>query len=412
MFQVGAMIGVEVVNNGQPNMGGGQIHGKVYLQVDKEKVSALSLVLRFVGRELTLVAYESGEDSCNAYDSTDIVRVEANLAQFPTGEVTKGHFEFPFALVIPPNVPGSQGQVVGLNYFAIQYLLEAELVRPASMMNAKVLNGVEVLIMDPPVMEAPPVPSNVPPHILPVVSCSCFGTGHMQITALAGNTCLAMGEAFNLDYGVQNMSSSTVKGVDVMLVQVVRGRAKAHSFCLPTYIHRQRIIDDDVPSAQTKQKSQGCQRVPGQNGAPLLKKLIIKVPLCRPTYTGRIGSVTHMLIVQAITPTCTANPLIEVPMRIFSSRARAMFQNMVPTMEVPFQYPDDWQAQNMSGPMTFAAEIGMPAPGPAQCAFFAGNAQISQASPTQTLEVNVHSVHFLLQQLQGSNQFLEVSIVR
>lgn len=82
MLQVGAMIGVEVVNNGQPFFGGGQMQGKVYLQVDKEKVSALNVVLRFTGRETTCVSYTeetgSGDDrrreTRHAYAQADIVK--------------------------------------------------------------------------------------------------------------------------------------------------------------------------------------------------------------------------------------------------------------------------------------------------------------------------------------------------
>eukprot|EP01031_Cornospumella_fuschlensis_P030727 gene30727-37127_t len=415
MLQVGAMIGVELVNSG-PQVGGGQLQGKVYLQVDKEKVSALSLVLRFIGLEKVCVTYTeesgSGDDRTttthSAYANHDIVRIEATLAQFPSGEVTKGRYEFPFVLNVPPNLPGTQGQAVGSDYFVIQYTIGAELIRPASMLNAKVANGTEIFIMDPPAI-GPPVPSTVSPHIVPVSFCCCYSTGQMQLTANVDSTCPAMGESFNVSFGVENMSSSKVKGVEVMLMQITRGIAQGHSFSAPSVLFQARFPGTEVPGSEKKRGGQSYQSVASQASASPLKTVVANVPLCRPTLKGVNGGVSHMLIVKACTPACTVNPVIEIPMRIHASRA--MFQNMVPAVEVPFQRPADWQAQAMATPVGSVMSVTPPAPTGPEAAYFAGGSPaVAAASPVPGLDV--HSVQYLIQQLQSANQFLEVSVVR
>lgn len=359
---------ISVDNSGQ---NGAQLQGRVYLQVDEDKVSALSVVLRLVGLEKVCVSFAddtgSGSNS-HVYASSEIARIQATLAEFPAGEVSKGRYEFPFVLVIPSYVPGSQKGPVSADYFAIEYVLEAELIRPASIMNSKVVHSTGVSIKSPPVV-GPPEPSRVPPHIVPVMFCCCLGTGQMKLTAIVDNTRLATGEGCNVSFGIQDMSSLTVAGVEVSLMQVVRGRVEGHSFCHPTQLFKQHIPGIDVPGAQTKKNGQVYQSALEQMNTDLLMKLHISVPTCRPTYNGKIGSVTHMLIVKAITMICTVNPSIEIPMKISDGTRSA---------------PD-----NTQGP------------------YFGVSAQVSPALSG----VSVHSVQYLIQLLQSNNESLEVSIV-
>eukprot|EP01031_Cornospumella_fuschlensis_P032761 gene32761-39602_t len=363
MLHVGAMIGVELANNG-PQVGGGQLQGKAYLQVDKEKVSASSLVLRFLGLEK--VSVNCGEHGSTVHADHDIVRIEATLAQFPSGEVTKGRHEFPFVLNIPPNLPGTQGQVEGLDYFAIQYAIGAELIRPASMLNAKVANYTEIFIMDAPAI-GPPVPSTVRPHIVPVSFCCCYSTGQMQLTANVDSTCPAMGESFNVSFGMENMSSSKVKGVEVMLKQMISGNVKEHSFRSTSELFKDFVPSTEVPGSEEKRGGQSYQSVAVQPSASTLKTVVANVPLCRPTLGGVNGGVSHMLIVKR---------------------------------------PADWQAQNM--PM---AER--------ESSWFHWRRKLPISLVPRLLwqllrqcQVWMFSVQYLIQQLQSANQFLEVSVVR
>eukprot|EP01031_Cornospumella_fuschlensis_P038507 gene38507-46808_t len=337
MLQVGAMIGVEVANN-EPLTGGSQLQGKVYLQVEKEKVSALCLVVRFIGQEKVCVTdtQESGSTDDTTTETTyasatsEIVKIEVILAQFPSGEVTRGRYEFPFVLDIPFNLPGTQGKVALSDYFAVQYTLGAELVRPAGMLNFKVANSTEVFIEDLPAI-GPPVPSALPPYIIPVSSC-CFSQGHMQLTANVDNTCPAMGELINVSFAVDNQSRAPVRAVEVVLLQLIRGVAQRRSFSVTTTLFRLRIPCTVAPGSQTR----GVD-------ASSLQTLPVSVPVCRPSFRGKIGSVSHVLLVRACTPACTANPVIEVRLRIHGSRA--MFRDLVPVVEAPFQLPADWRPQ-------------------------------------------------------------------
>eukprot|EP01031_Cornospumella_fuschlensis_P029210 gene29210-35261_t len=376
MLQMGAIVGLELANTGQPLFGGGQLQGKVFLQVVKEMVSANSLVLTFVGAEKTCVQYsysseETGHRVDYAYTNSPVVNIQAALAQFPAGHVAQGGYEFPFVLTLPPNIPGSQGQTVGRNYFAIQYVL----LRPGSMTNAKVHNGVEVIIMDPPAT-GPPVPSRVPPQEVPLVLCGCMGTGTMQLTAIADNTRLAMGESFNLEYGVQNMSSSKVQGVEVTLFEVLKARSSPfldfHS--QPQLFHRS-IPALEVPGTQTQRKRQIYQSVPGQVDSFMLKKLLVSVPVCRPTYTGNFGEPENL-------------------------RQQASLGS---------------QSLGMAGPMGTTVLLGMSAPAGSEGGATSGGGgavNFGGNTPAGDGSMDVHSAQYLIQQLQSSNQFLEVSIVR
>eukprot|EP01031_Cornospumella_fuschlensis_P031038 gene31038-37513_t len=408
MLQMGAVVGLELANTGQPLFGGSQLQGKVFLQVVQEKVSANSLVLTFLGAEKTCIRYfetvyvedgPNGTRTCYTYASSPVVNIQATLAQFPAGHVAQGGYEFPFVLTLPPNIPGSQGQTVGPNYFAIQYGLTVELLRPASMTNAKVHNGVEVIIMDPPAT-GPPAPSRVPPQVIPLVFCGCMDTGTMQLTAIADNTRLAMGESFNVDFGVQNMSSSKVQGVEVTLFEVVKARAPpGHSFHSQSQLFHRSIPALEVPGTQTQRKGQIYQSVPGQADSSMLKKLLVSVPVCRPTYTGNFGSVSHVLVVRAVMSACTTVPLIEVNVRIYGSRLVLGAQSLV-----------------MAGPMGATVLLGMSAPAGSEGGAASGGGGAvnfgGNTPPAGDGSVDVHSVQYLIQQLQSSNQFLEVSIVR
>ncbi|RYG95182.1 hypothetical protein EON65_56360, partial [archaeon] len=137
------------------------------------------------------------------------------------------------------------------------------------------------------------------------------------------------------------------------------------------------IAGIDVPGTQTKQKGQVYSSMSRQIDTPLLKTLPIKIPLCRTTVRGRLGAMTHMLIVQAITPTRTVNPLIEVPMRIFGYGA---------AMEVSFQSerPNDWKAQNAAIPAGIVV----------------GNVLPAQSAKGSSLTAHRYHKHLLLRHLK------------
>ena len=83
--EAGARIGIELANGREPVCVGGLLQGKVYLQVNKEKVAAQSLVLHFAGSENTCTVHIASQ-----HGSATLFKFETIIAQFPTGELTQG----------------------------------------------------------------------------------------------------------------------------------------------------------------------------------------------------------------------------------------------------------------------------------------------------------------------------------
>eukprot|EP01031_Cornospumella_fuschlensis_P046736 gene46736-57235_t len=97
--EAGALIGIELANGREPVCVGGLLQGKVYLQVNNEKVAAQSLALRLHGHEKTCVVHiaESGNGRSSRsyhYGGAALIKFEAIIAQFPTGELTQGRYEY------------------------------------------------------------------------------------------------------------------------------------------------------------------------------------------------------------------------------------------------------------------------------------------------------------------------------
>eukprot|EP01031_Cornospumella_fuschlensis_P025798 gene25798-31154_t len=425
--EAGVLIGIELANGGQPVMVGGLLQGKVYLQVHKESVTAQSLALRLNGDEKTCVVSTGGKDDSKTYHHgcSVIIRFEAIIAQFPTGELAQGHYEFPFILTIPPGLPGTQGKFMEeRDCFSVQYRVEVELTRqPVRNVRApNPRNSVEVFLCHP--TAGPPVPSTVPPLVAPMMFCCCIAKGTAQLTAHVDNTSVVMGESFNLDYGIQNMSRLKVDYLAIRLIETVRGKAHPFSFTTPQDLCKLSISASEIPGTRALEKGEVYHSVPGQDNT--LKRLAITVPICRPTYTGVSGSVSHVLLLMLKPVGCTLGILMEIPMTIYTSRL--MFQNMVPSVEVPLQRPADWQPQNAgSQPIATGSVVGIspPPPPPAAAAAAAGpgadTAALHQDSSyfgggagiaSGLLSSSPHSAQALLQQLRSSNEFLEVSVVR
>lgn len=173
-------ITIELANS-QPILSGGQIQGKVILQINREFTSVASVLLRFWGTEFACVTYTKSDSTERELEEYCLIKQEAVIVQFPTGIVTSGRYEYAFSMSVPAGLPGKQGtRGDGRDAF-----LEAHL--QSSTLKSLLTSKIEIMLVGPQVT-AVPMPSVAPPQTMPVLLMCCYRTGNVTFSASIANT--------------------------------------------------------------------------------------------------------------------------------------------------------------------------------------------------------------------------------
>jgi hypothetical protein len=106
--------------------------------------------------------------------------------------------------------------------------------------------------------------------------------------------------------------------------------------------------------------------------------------------------VWYVVEVQVITPRCSQNPLVTIPITIL--RNQVDFRGVIPAVEIVFAIPVDWQATK--APMT---ELYAP---PIAVLY-----QPNPSAPSAPL-LDVNSLYALIQTLQQSNEWTEAAVLK
>lgn len=369
---VGAAIFVQLDNVGAI-IGGGQISGRVYLSVEKDNVTADSLNVKFFGREATRVQYtvQNGDNTETryAYDERVIVCMDCVLAIFPK-VVSRGRYEFPFAMKIPFGLPGKQGTRSGSEWFVTEYFLEARLHR-YGMFAWDVHNHQEIFLLDPP--SPIKIPSFVPPVTKPIYFCCCIDKGTVTVLANCDDTNINSGELFNVDYSVHNESEATIKALEIRIDQTMRYTADGHVNHVSSVMFHKRVDQSELEGID-KMPRHGNGVVPVdyatifQQLMAQTKRASFNFPNCRSTMRGQLGTVQHALVVRVATPFCVDDPEIHIPLTVING-PQVAFQGMVPAVGATYQRPADWNAMvappvMLHGAITaFDSSKGPPPPG-------------------------------------------------
>jgi hypothetical protein len=259
--------------------GGSQLHGTLYLNIDKDSISADNLNLKFYGLESTSIEYEVnvGEDTSTRHEKKDyqLICIDCVLFRF-NGQATRGRYAYPFSFNLPVGLPGSQGSRIIGNCFFIEYFLEAKLHRNG-MMVWDCKKTLDIVIKDPPYYSTK-IPSALEPISKPVYFCGCFKTGTMTLIANIDSTNVFTDEIFQIDYIVQNNSSSKVLFIEIDVREIHHFRADIRSYNKTSTVHKQRIRGTTGPSS-----------------------FDICFQNMRPSYIGRLGSVEYVIDVRVIT---------------------------------------------------------------------------------------------------------------
>jgi hypothetical protein len=356
---IGANISVQL-NQDQAIYGGSKLTGTIYLNVDKEYISADSLNVKFYGREVCQVEIRDGENGVIGETAqSELICLDFVLHRF-NGRALKGRFEFPFEFVLPAGLPGKQG-VRGRklmswgaydgNWLLVEYFLEARLHRNGFMVS-DIKNSREILLSDPPYYSTK-IPSFMEPISLPVFFCKCYKTGTMTLLANVDTINVFVNEMLQIEFAVRNDSTSKVQAVEVTVKAI-------HQFAVPlrgydltmqfmggsrthaTYNTTSNVLFQRIASTGAPNEF----RMPDSNVDSLSKLLKVtsgNIPNIRPSYNGHFGSVRYVVDVKVITAIGTKDLEICIPITVL--RNRADFRGINPAVEIPIALPLDWVAE-------------------------------------------------------------------
>lgn len=421
MSMSGAVVAVQLDNDGQGICGGSQLSGRVYLSVEKESTTAQSLNIKFYGQESTCVQYSESVDDGDgkshsetryAYDKRPIVTIDCVLATFP-GRVSRGNYEFPFVINIPYGLPGKQGSKSTGSYFVIEYFLEARLHRQGII---KVVNHREIFLTDSPYTGAP-TPSMEEPVQRPVYFLCCLHQGNMTMLANVDNTNVCVGEPFRIDYAIKNESSSAIKALEISVTQSVRFSAAGHADLHVTKLFHRRLTQSEVEGTETSQRNGQEEQflLTTQELRNRLREIELQnFPLARSTVRGQLGSVLHTVSVKICTKMCVQNPQVDIALQVHQSAANAaaMFKGIAPAVAIEFQKPIGWQAE--TAPVVVLQASVVPS-APMATAEIVGTSMATAVPVPSAPGVpgDLSTVPGLVQQLKTSgNQFTETSILK
>lgn len=345
---------------------GGEITGRIYLSVQKERVEADCLVLRFIGQESTCVKYTTVEKEravAQYYrDRCKFFEVPCILAMFPEGFVDVGQYEFPFRVKVP----------LGLNpsFFAILrgdnggdcrigYYLESKLHRKGwtkweviHKLSVKVNPGPlpdfaqpkppQSSIVDPSqisLLDPVQFPSYLQPIQHRVDSCGCFSQGSMVISLFTPTATLHAGDAFEVSYVLHNHSGKEIKAIEISVLEEVKWTARGKRRSLLNTLYNTRVDKSDLhlDSAPVVSHNPRSQRGGGIGDIIVDPKTLETVKEVlesrRFSVQGRLGSSVratlqstllscrHFIQLKVCTPFGTSNPIAFIPIVILPSTA-------------------------------------------------------------------------------------------
>eukprot|EP01038_Epipyxis_sp_PR26KG_P005383 gene5383-7463_t len=361
ILSTGAVLVVQL-DQTHPIHGGSSLRGTILLDIQKPTISADNLSVRFYGMESTCVEYQetvgSGDnqhtETKHVYESAIIVDIKYHLMIYP-GSISQGRYAYPFEIAIPPGLPGKQGAKAGGSWFVVEYFFEAKLDRHG-LMTWDVENFQEILMGDPPY----PIirtPSFAEPLIFPMFFFCCIHTGTATLIGNVDSTTAAVGAPVKVAYAIHNESTSTIKALEVRIVKVMSFRAHGHheytSIAVPPgnlRINAEQLVG----IAKSNQVAPVDYLEVANNLRNNMYSVDVTIPSYeRPSYHGKLGSVSYKVEIQIKTPFCVDDPTMTIPMNVI--RNGATFQGVVPAVKYAVQMPPDWQPATQGQMVHFGA---------------------------------------------------------
>jgi len=362
-----AVIAIQVDNNYGEICSGGTIRGTVYLDVQKDSVTADSLNIALIGEEHTKVSYQvevpytekdsEGKDvhktrtvTEHAYDKAFIINIDRILSVCG-GQVRNGRYQYPFEIQVPTGLPGRQGSQDNSrsDYYCIEYHLEARLHRNG-VFEWDVKNRVEILMNDQP-FPYERTPLYVEPSVRNISFLCCIPSGTMTLGVKMDSSQVAATDSLRLSYEVINKSTSRIKALEVHVDEFVSFRARGHSRVQSGRLFTQRIdLAQLLATGMKVEPINGLEPITTQEWQALAELLkagqhgvnILIPATARSDFNGQLGNIRHQVNVSIRTPFCVDDPEVTMPLGLYGSKLN--FTGVQPVVAEAYALPPDWQA--------------------------------------------------------------------
>eukprot|EP01033_Poteriospumella_lacustris_P008860 gene8860-6376_t len=359
-----------------------------------------TLTVRFCGQEtakfLTKSRYGNSESPPKTIvsrhnENETFVTLSATLYDTsPSGRLDRGYYEFPFAFVLPANLPGSASSA-GKVSFSVQYAVEAQCLAASS--SVLWSQSVAVHLQEPP---PPPAtsPLRAPLTSTPVSSqipwcCGCFAGGKLSIAVRLPDSHLAVGQEFAIDIAYRNFSYAAVRRVAVLIKEYVYAGHAPEDASTTTVIARIPVAANRLPPPS---KSRWISQTPEEyfhytemlpqhqeySAVSLVQDALTSEPalhipvamVCPPTRSslvGRLGRVSHTLEVVVDIGVFAPQLVVELPLTIYDTRPRVV--NAAAALKVHsgpnIAVPEGWVPVVAQTVTIDAAAAACPSPGAA-----------------------------------------------
>jgi hypothetical protein len=343
------------------------VQGKVYLSVNHEKVDAESLMLRITGGEYTCIRQvtQQGEHAhVHSHKNTSaFLDLTFPLAVVQDGCFRKGQYEFPFTFTLPTGVLPSMGATLPGNdggHCSVSYTVEVKLHR-RGWFKWDVKHHQELWVLGTPVQHIPNFVTYLPPVEYPL-NFFCFKRGTVRLGLYTTTSLLAAGESFDVNYVIQNNSTSRIKAMEIFLYEVIIWRADGITRTLRNILFQKRLdsseIQVDLSPVDPNQNSiDGSVVITNQQVLAELKEILdsrrhrypcVVPSSARTTMDGNLIDVEHWLTIRIATPFGTSDPEISTKLTIhrygIQSAPYAVTSSIMPAAPTPTQLPANWNA--------------------------------------------------------------------
>ena len=359
---------------------GSTVSGKVYLMVNQDCVSCVSVGCRVIGREKTAVTYtvvvghgkHRRVERRTAHEQRHFMDVKFVLQQIAGGNIYKGQYEYPFQFTIPAGAPASMdvvgspsmlsiplgGSMMSMggggghgDHCSIDYSMEVWLDRPG-LLRWDIRHSMMINVTN-----SPPIGSKTPLYIepgrYPLHTMCCIPRGEILIGGCAESGVLTAGGQSSVKYAVENLSAVKVKAIEVLISEHVSFRAKGHRATAYCKLFHQRLTPEQIGLDLSARSADNVAYNDGFDSLRALNRMLesdtyklnFTVPsAARGTYNGTIIQVVHRLEIKAITTFGTANPLVWRHLKIYSKENPSLSyfsQTANPTVQSAL--PPNWQ---------------------------------------------------------------------
>jgi hypothetical protein len=327
------------------------IKGRVYLSVDKKAQldGVDGIHLRFEGWE-QIAVHDSGNHHHNASQNSRERRVESSTntlirVDYPIikrDQLKVGQYEYAFQWRLPADLPSSmhcKKKDSSVSFAEIRYTLTAYLAGPSKTKNGLPKSDISLNIMaKPPRRTTRQIIADVEEY--PVNSCMFWSKGKVRLGWHAESDVVCPGGHLDVEVLGDNKSSREISYVSVKCIETVKWKSpeSSHSKAVTRTLCEKRLSVEDricwMPSLGLAARGEHSNYDPLHDEA---MRTQITIPHdARDSYTGRLVTVRHMLVVCVETRGCATNsPESAFEVKIMRRLPRAETTPTVPPSTTP-----------------------------------------------------------------------------